>query len=260
MFDIHIDPNKVLFFFLYYFRILFFLIPHSVFSFGVLPTFFLAHLVFALSWIYVYSVPPPPDAVIPTNIYQLGLLIFKEALLGFLLGFFVRVLFYLFIVLGELINLHTGLAMANLMVPGMGSMGVFGNLIRVMGGLLFFVLGGLEVMFLGLKLSFEIVPITKFDPFVLNYDKLTLLLVKIFTLSLALALPIIAIYILVNLVLALTNRLVPNVNIFFVGYPMYMLANFLVLVLLAPSLGLVSERIIKEYLTMYIHFIKSFPK
>ena len=260
MLDIHIDLNKILFFFLYYFRILFFLIPHSIFSFGVLPTFFLAHLVFALSWIYLYSVPPPHDAIAPTNIYQLAVLVFKEAFLGFLLGFFVRVLFYLFITLGELINLHTGLAMANLMVPGMGNMGVFGNLIRVMGGLLFFVLGGLEVMFFGLKLSFEVIPVTKFDPFVLNYDKLTLLLVKIFTLAVALALPVITIYILVNLVLALTNRLVPNVNIFFVGYPMYMLANFLVLALLAPSLGLISEKIIKEYLTMYISFIKNFPK
>ena len=256
---IHIDPLWVYTFFLYYFRILFFLIPQTVFSFGVLPTLFLAHLVFALSWLYLYISPPPHDVVIPHNEWQLLLLISKEALLGFILGFFVRIIYILFVVLGEIVNLHVGLAMANLMVPGMGTVGIFGNLFRVMGGLLFFTLGGLEVMFYGLKLSFDTVPVTKFDPFVLDYKLFALLLVKIFSIALAMALPVVAVYMLVNLVLALTNRLVPNVNIFFVGYPIYMLANFALIALLAPALGWLSSHLIEKYLTTFVEFVRSFP-
>ncbi|RTZ59360.1 MAG: hypothetical protein DSZ31_04130 [Gammaproteobacteria bacterium] len=257
--NIHIDPLWVYLYFLYYFRVLFFLIPQTMFTFGVLPNLFLAHLVFALSWVFIYLSPPPKEIVIPTNEYHLLLLISKEALLGFILGFFVRLLYILFVTLGELVNLHVGLAMANLMLPGEGIIGVFGNLFRVMGGLLFFALGGLEVSFYGLKLSFDTIPVTTFDPFTLNYQIFTLTLVKIFSIALSMALPIIAVYLLVNLILALTNRLVPNVNIFFAGYPVYMMANFAIVALLAPALGWLSARIIEKYLTTFVDFVRSFP-
>ena len=124
----------------------------------------MAHLLFALSWVFIYLSPPPENVVIPTDGWQLLLLLSKEALLGFILGFFVRLLYILFVTLGELVNLHVGLAMANLMLPGEGIVGVFGNLFRVMGGLLFLSLGGLEVAFYGLKLSFDIVPVTTLTP------------------------------------------------------------------------------------------------
>ena len=257
--NIHIDPLWVYLYFLYYFRILFFLIPQTMFTFGVLPTLFLAHLLFALSWVFIYLSPPPENVVIPTDGWQLLLLLSKEALLGFILGFFVRLLYILFVTLGELVNLHVGLAMANLMLPGEGMVGVFGNLFRVMGGLLFLALGGLEVAFYGLKLSFDIVPVTTFDPFVLDYRFFALALVKIFYLAVAMALPVIAVYLLVNLILALTNRLVPNVNIFFAGYPVYMMANFAIVALLAPALGWFSARVIEKYLTTFVDFVKSFP-
>jgi len=257
--DIKIDPLWVYLYFLYYFRILFFLIPQTMFTFGVIPNLVLAHLIFALTWIYIYIAPPPSNAIIPKNEWHLLLLLGNEAFLGFILGFFVRVLTFLFAIFGELVNLHVGLAMATLVLPGEGLMGLFGNLFRVMGGLLFFALGGLEVMFFGLKLSFEIIPVTKFDPSLLDYSKFYLLLVKIFALATAMAMPIIAVYLLVNLVLALANRLVPNVNIFFVGYPIYMLANFAIIALLAPALGWLSTHLIENYLTLFINFVKSFP-
>ena len=76
--NIHIDPLWVYLYFLYYFRILFFLIPQTMFTFGVLPTLFLAHLLFALSWVFIYLSPPPENVVIPTDGWQLLLLLFGE--------------------------------------------------------------------------------------------------------------------------------------------------------------------------------------
>ena len=257
--DIKIDPQWIYLFFLYYFRILFFLIPQTMFSFGILPNLVLAHLLFALTWVYIYIVPPPSDVVIPKNEWHLLLLILNESLVGFILGFFVRAIYTLFVIFGELVNLHVGLAMANLILPGEGIMGLFGNLFGILGWLLFLAIGGLEVMFFGLKLSFEIIPVTKFDPSILDYKMFFLLLVKIFYIATAMALPVIAVFFLVNLILALTNRLVPNVNIFFVGYPIYMLGNFAVIALLAPAFGWLSVRLIDKYLTTFIDFIKSFP-
>jgi len=257
MLNIHLDLNWVLVFFLYYFRILFFLIPQTIFTFRVLPTLFLAHLVFALTWLYIYVAPPPQGVPVPQNLFHLLVLITLEAFLGFILGFFIRLIFVFFILFGELINLHTGLAMANLMVPGLGAVGVFGNLFRVLGGLLFFLMGGLEVSFYGLKLSFETVPVGTFNPFVLDFKVFALLLVKVITIALGMAMPVIAVYIIVNLVLALTNRLVPNVNIFFVGYPIYMLANFAVIALLTPGLVYLSGHLIERYLKMFTDFVQS---
>ena len=93
----------------------------------------------------------------------------------------------------------------------------------------------------------------------LDYRFFALALVKIFYLAVAMALPVIAVYLLVNLILALTNRLVPNVNIFFAGYPVYMMANFAIVALLAPALGWFSARVIEKYLTTFVDFVKSFP-
>ena len=253
----NIDPLWVYTFFLYYFRILFFLIPQTVFTFRVLPFLVLAHFVFALSWLFIYVAPPPKGVPVPQNLFHLLVLVGLESLLGFVLGFFVRLIFVLFILFGEIVNLHTGLAMANLMVPGIGSVGIFGNLFRVIGGLLFFLMGGLEITFYGLKLSFETVPVGTFNPFVLDFKVFTLLLVKVIAIALAMAMPVIAIYIIVNLILALTNRLVPNVNIFFVGYPIYMLANFAVIALLTPGLVYTGNRFIENYLKLFVEFVKN---
>jgi flagellar biosynthetic protein FliR len=255
----HINPDWVYFYFLYYFRILFFLLPLPLFTPGVLPLTVLAYLVFALSWLFVQMVPPQPNLVLPTNLAHLGILIFKEALLGFILGFFVRLIFTLFTVFGEIVTLHVGLGMTNMVLPGFGHMTVFGNLFRIIGTLIFLSAGGLEVIFYGLKLSFEVIPPTHFNPFVLDYKMFSLLLVKVFSIALAMALPFIAVYMLINIVLAITNRLVPNVNIFFVGYPVYMLANFALLVVLIPSIVYLGQRYVGDYLKMFIDFIRSFP-
>ncbi len=257
--NIHIDPLWVYTFFLYYFRILFFLIPQTIFTFGVMPLLILAHLLFALTWLFLYLSPPPNEVMVPQNLFHLLVLVLNESLLGFILGFFVRILFILFILLGEIITLHTGLAMANLILPGVGTVGVFGNLFRVLGGLVFFTVGGLEVAFYGLKLSFDVVPVGTFNPFLLDMKMFTLLLVKVMTIAMAMAMPIVAVYILVNLVLALTNRLIPSVNIFFVGYPIYMLANFAVIALLLPGFVYLSQHLVEKYLKLFVDFIKSLP-
>ena len=258
MVDININALWIYTFFLYYFRILFFLIPQNLIPFGNLPPIILGHLTFALTWLFIYLVPPPSNTPIPHSLVHLFLLVISESFLGFILGFFLRIFYTFFLTLGEIITLHTGLAMANLMVPGLGNLGIFGNLFRVLGGLLFLVVGGLEITFYGLKLSFETVPVGSFNPFILDFKFFFLLLGKMISIALGMAMPIITIYILVNLVLALTNRLVPNVNIFFVGYPIYMLANFAVLALLIPGLIYLSNQLMEKYLQSFLTFVRNF--
>jgi flagellar biosynthetic protein FliR len=252
-----LNLKNLLVFFLYYFRILFFLLPLDFFSLGIIPINVLALLLVSLTWLYLDLVPPSSIPEI-NSLLSLLLLISKEAFLGFLMGFFVKLIFVAFQILGEIINLHTGLAMANMMLPGLGQMGIFGNFFRILIILLFLSFGGLEIIFSLLKLSFQTIPIGSFDFFTLDYKYLFLLVVKIFTIALALALPIIAIYMIVNIVLAITNRLIPNVNIFFVGYPIYMLANFTALAFLIPALLLIGNYFLEKYLKIFESFLISF--
>lgn len=158
------------------------------------------------------------------NLYVVVLLFIKEAMIGFIIGFFSSVIFYLYEMFGQLVDLARAASMSKMLVPELKSQ-------SSPVGTLFFQLS--LVIFLSLNLhegiiNTALISFIKFPPLSLSVSKLfsdnmlehSLSVMGIlFATALRLALPIITICFLIDLTFGLMNRVAPQINAYFLSLP-----------------------------------------
>ncbi|MGC8869207.1 MAG: flagellar biosynthetic protein FliR [Sulfurihydrogenibium sp.] len=180
-------------------------------------------------------------------------LVFKEFFIGFSLGLIVNILISAFSYAAEIVGFLMGLTVLNIYNPAFGQTSVLSGFFVFLFYLLFFVSGSYQILIGSLFKSFEIIPVTSTSinqgifPFVIEKSS------DIFLLSFQMAFPFILVLLIFNVVLALINRLIPQINVFFVGLPAQIWIGFLVLmfssvVLVKVGLSLM-DKMVEYYLT-----------
>jgi flagellar biosynthetic protein FliR len=157
------------------------------------------------------------------DIFLLGLLFLKEALLGFILGFCASLIFYVYELFGELIDFARAASMAKLMVPELKHQSSsMGTLLFQLALVLFFGLGFHREIIANAYQSFELFPIFSMNPNFLHDDFFMLaieMLGTVFELAFKFALPVIFISFLIDLAFGLMNRVAPQINAYFLSLP-----------------------------------------
>jgi flagellar biosynthesis protein FliR len=173
--------------------------------------------------------------------YGLMLLILREIFIGLVVSFFVRILFMVVTVAGEIIAFQAGFSFAQFMDPftntQVSSLVQAKNLLAM---LLFFAMDAHHFIIKGLAVSFTELPLgsaSMGSPLVQYFLQMTS---KIFALGLRLGAPVIAILFLIELAMGLLSRLIPQINIFMEGIPLKILVSITVLSL---SLGILAPAI-----------------
>ncbi|WP_457621924.1 flagellar biosynthetic protein FliR [Persephonella sp.] len=180
------------------------------------------------------------------------LLILKELLMGFLLGLLVNLFISAFSYAAEIISYFMGFTIVNLFDPTFGQISVLDRFFILLFYLLFFITGAYQIVLGSLFMTFKILPIGELY---INTDIFPHLLEKLpvlFYLALKIAFPFVLILLIVNVALALINRLIPQINVFIVGLPLQI---FIGLASLAIGTSLVIyfsisviERLSEEYI------------
>lgn len=164
-------------------------------------------------------------------------LVLQQAVIGFSLGFAVRIVFAAVEFAGEVIGLQMGLNFAGFFDPlsataGTATSRFFGTTIAW----LFIVSGGHLLVIAALAQSFQPFPAGP-EPFAfLKMAQPQRWAADIFSLGLWIALPLIAMLLMVNLVLGVISRVASQINIFAVGFPVTLGVGLLGLVLTLPAL------------------------
>jgi flagellar biosynthetic protein FliR len=181
----------------------------------------------------VPNVPAPPltDALTGAGI---GLLV-QNILIGVTLGFAVRLIFAALELAGELIGLQMGLSFAGFFSPATGqTQNAVASFLSLLALLMFLAIDGHLLLIHALAESFRLFPLDQADATALSFELLVRMAADMFAIALTLALPFVAVLLLVNVVLGVLARVAPQLNIFAVGFPLTLLVGLSVLYLLLP--------------------------
>ena len=181
------------------------------------------------------SMPEPPP--VPLDSPVAFMLVLQQLVIGLALGFSVRVVFASVEFAGELIGLQMGLNFAGFFDPSTASTGTatarfFGTTVAWL-----FVVGGGHLMVIAVLVqSFQAFPVGP-EPFAfLKAAQPQRWGAEIFSMGLWIALPLVALLLMVNLVLGVVSRVASQLNVFSVGFPVTLGVGLLGMLLTLPAL------------------------
>lgn len=164
------------------------------------------------------------------------LLIFKELLLGYFLGYIVQLYLYMLLFVGDLLDYQFGLSMAKVFDPQTYvQVSIIGNLFQLLFIVLFF-MSNSHLMFIQMITnSFSYISLeTWFSlssviPFILD------LFMSVFMMVIKLALPMIVAAFTLEISMGILMKLIPQIHVFVINIQVkVMLGIFLLLVLIQP--------------------------
>jgi len=161
------------------------------------------------------------EAELPATSFHLAVVIFSELAVGFIMGFVVVLIFASVQFAGHVIGLQMGLAVANVIDPmSAGQISIIGQFYYLLSLLIFILINGHHMVIEGLVRSFEMVPLAGavFAPGLKDY--FTDLTFMVFVVGVKLAAPVIITLYIINTVLGIVARTVPQMNVFIVGFPL----------------------------------------
>lgn len=161
------------------------------------------------------------DITPPSTMLHLALVILSELAVGFLMGFAVIILFSAVQFAGHIIGLQMGLAVANVIDPmSAGQISVISEFYYILSLLIFLLINGHHIVIEALVRSFELVPLGG-AVFGANIETYFIdLSFMVFVVGIKLAAPVVVTLFIINAILGIVARTVPQMNVFIVGFPL----------------------------------------
>ena len=187
-------------------------------------------------------------------------LILKEVFIGFSLGIIVNIFIGAFSYAAEIISYLMGLTVLNMFNPAFGQTSVLSGYFLLLFYLLFFISGAYQIFIGALFKSFEVIPLSSFN---INNGVFEFIIKKssdIFLLSFQKAFPFILVLLVFNIVLALINRLIPQINVFMVGLPAQIFIGFVILIFASSLIISVGLNFIDKMTNYYLTLMEIFSR
>lgn len=161
---------------------------------------------------------------VPTTDLSMWFLTFnaiKELLIGFSIGFFMQMIFWAVSYGGSLMGFDLGLAMAQVFNPNQEfSTDVVSQLLYILSIFIFIMINGHLFLFTALRESFNFIPLGGFQ---LDENSANMLIRhagNVFIFAVKIASPIMVTFFLMNIAEAIMSRIIPQMQVFFVLYPL----------------------------------------
>ncbi len=184
----------------------------------------------------------------------------KEIVVGLFLGFCAKLILEAFQFSGRIISNQMGLGVAQIVNPESGTQSsVIGNLFSLVAIVLFLNLNGHHVVISALYKSFEIAPLTNHQ-WLKSAAKVKMLTMfnDIFRIGVKLAAPAMVTIFLVEVSMAIMARIVPQMNIFFIGLPVKLGVGMFIIIILLPIFYTFFEFVLsgwKQDLNRILHYL-----
>ncbi|MEZ5339722.1 MAG: flagellar biosynthetic protein FliR [bacterium] len=162
----------------------------------------------------------------------------QELALGMLLGFITGLVFVAFQFAGQFIGYQMGFAVVNVFDPSTQTQASIIGQFLFTTAMLVFVGSGQHLELLRLWLaSYELLPPGQW--MIEHFDTQTMVSIctSLFVIAMRISLPLIAFLILIDLSLGILARVMPQLNVFFVGIPVKIVLGLLFLALVTTELG-----------------------
>lgn len=216
-------------------RISIFIALAPVFRAPQIPTTIKAILILMLAFVMAPHVEYDPS-LMPMTWYGFVVIGFGELFIAFTLCFMVRLVIDSSYVAGEYISFMMGLSMVNAMDPGGGGQTpLLGMLLNMLFTLIFLYANGHLLVIKAMADSFQVAPpglINIWNPAV--FTEVVRALAGLYILAIKIAAPLIAVMFCIQVAFGVTAKAMPQMNIMFVGIPVYIIVGMLVMSLSMP--------------------------
>lgn len=227
-------------------RVLAFFAVLPIYGHRTVPNTFKIGLGFFLALTMIFTLDAPV-IVVDATYY---LLIFKEALVGLVVGLIAMVLLYAIQIAGGLIDYSMGFMIANVMDPQTGAQTpLTGSFLYTFALLFMLLVDGHHLLLDGIYYSYTFVPMDQvFLPFgqgdVIQYIATTFN--AMFIVAFQMAFPIVGSLFLVDVGLGMVSRAVPQMNVFVVGMPLKILVGLLLLTVFMGVFFMIVQRLFDQ--------------
>ncbi len=232
-----------------------FIVPF--FGMNVVPGRVRVGLAFFLS-VLMYFVLSPHEVIAYSTILGYSVLVLKEAVTGFLIGFGVNLCISILGFAGHVVDMEVGLSMATLYDPATRESVTLTGLFYQYTIMLMLVISGMyEYIIKALAETFTLIPITGA---VLRSDRmlssLIMFMTDYITIGLRICLPVFVVIMILDAVLGIMAKVSPQLNMFAVGIQLKVLVGLSVLFLTAAMLPKASDMVFTEIRRMVVSFVE----
>jgi flagellar biosynthesis protein FliR len=183
-------------------------------------------------------------------------MVLQEICVGLIIGFAVSLLFAGIHFAGELIGFDMGFSIASVYDPEMNAtIPVAGQMLYTFMLMMFLTLNGHHFMLQALQLSYKAVPIGGFALESAAYEKLMGLSAMMFVVAVKFAAPVIVSMFLTNMALAIMTRVIPQMHIFGVAFPIKIGVGLVALTMSAPVMIFVFKKLLLAFETNVLELV-----
>lgn len=230
-----LDYDLLITFFLVFIRMVSFIASCPLYAVPGIPGLVKAGLSFILA-VLVTPMVEPSNLNFPGGLWGFGLAVISEVGMGLALGLVCTFVFSAVKMAGQMLDFQIGFAMSVVMDPLTGSMNtLLSRFLHFMTLVLFFNIDGHHSLIRALVKSYELVPLTTAG----ISGEATLLVIRIFTDTFAIAVqicaPVVAVLVITDLAMGLIGKTAPQMNIFMLGFPLKIAVGVTCLAIILPS-------------------------
>jgi flagellar biosynthetic protein FliR len=170
------------------------------------------------------------DQKIPTDALAIGGLMLKEILIGLAFAYTIAALFAAVSVAGSLLDTQIGFSFGAMLDPVTNQQsGVIAQIYGMVGVMVFVAIGGDSWVIRGLASTYDMVPLTAMPNLNILTGGVHNAFAHILLAAIAVSAPVLLAVILVDAGFGVVSRVMPQLNVFAVGFPAKILVGFLLI-------------------------------
>ena len=164
----------------------------------------------------------------PHTLWGMVQLILVELIVGMILGLLVQFFFEAIRIMGQLVGFQTGFAITNILDPQSGiQISIFSNMAYLAAMTMFLLLNGHHIVLSAMRESFEIIGVGRFSLSDRIFQNIMNLSADMFVIAIKIGSPAIAALIFTKVAFGLITKLMPQMNIMIVAFPVQIVIGLL---------------------------------
>jgi len=206
-------------FFLILIRVSIILFMFPIFSSRLIPVLAKAGLAFIIT-IILFPVINNKMVGFPDTLWGMVQLMITEFIIGMILGLLVQLFFEGIRMMGQLVGFQTGFAITNILDPQSGmQVSILSNMAYLVAMALFLILNGHHILLSVMRESFEIINVGSLSLNGQIFQKIIDTSADMFVIAIKIGAPAIAVLLFTKVVFGLITKLIPQMNIMIVAFP-----------------------------------------
>nr|WP_300090042.1 flagellar biosynthetic protein FliR [Sedimentibacter sp.] len=217
---------------------------NQIFGRGSLPAAFKISLSLFFTVTVYGMLPPVTDIVINTTIEYMVLII-KELFIGYIIGYIISSFFSIVVIGGEVMDMQMGMSMSKIYDPSSNvSSGIAGSFLNIILIFLFFSANGHISLIKIFMTSCKLIEIGNFKIPQDLFRNMVEMFSQILILSLKLAMPLMAVEIILESGIGVLMKAIPQIEVFSVNVQLKIIVGLLLILMLVPTFSTFIDKIL----------------